>query len=202
MFRSRRSTCRARSSTLHLRLKQPGSALYPENTLRTMSGRWVRTRRMPRVQKRSKTLRVCLRGRGKGGRYSQVRPSSTLYCATKQLTRDRSAPKITTRHIVLSAHAVEPSKDVPETEDMSWSTGQNPPRPSYPKEVLKHRFMPYGSLAPAQDGPASMDVDTPSESPKSKKTKKAEEESPSKSKRRKTEGGETKKSKKAKTAEE
>ena len=26
---------------------------------------------------------------------------------------------------------------------------QNPPRQSYPPELLKHRFMPYGSLAPS-----------------------------------------------------
>ena len=82
---------------------------------------------------------------------------------------------------------------------MSWATGQNPPRPSYPKEVLKHRFMPYGSLAPSKGDSASMDVDISPTSPESGKM--MDNEKPLKSKRRKTEG-ETKKSKKTKMAED
>ena len=83
---------------------------------------------------------------------------------------------------------------------MSWATGQNPPRPAYPKEVLKHRFMPYGSLAPSKEGIATMDVDSIDETSPDKTTATVEEK-PAKTKKRKTDTGEAKKSKKAKKAE-
>lgn len=79
---------------------------------------------------------------------------------------------------------------------MSWATHQNPPRPSYPEEMLKHRFMPIGSLAPAPGKADSMDVDERSQNPA--EAPQVEEEV--KAKKRKVEGS-TKKSKKSKKAE-
>lgn len=90
-------------------------------------------------------------------------------------------------------------------------TYTNPPRPSYPVEALKHRFMPVGSLVGVtSEVDANMAVDEIVEAPepvpekkeKKKKTKKAEAEDAEevKSKKRKVEDGPaTKKSKKAKT---
>lgn len=56
---------------------------------------------------------------------------------------------------------------------------KNPPRHSYPKEVLKHQFTPYGSLLnPVQDDSSPMDIDDapveepqPPPSPTKKRTK-------------------------------
>lgn len=107
----------------------------------------------------------------------------------------RVAPDVTTRHIALSARPTEPTK-VSDTEnaDISWSTHQNPPRPSYPKELLKHRFMPYGSLAPTEKAADAMDVDEPSATASPSKKEKS---SPVKHKKRKIEDGGSKNVKKA-----
>ena len=109
------------------------------------------------------------------------------------------APDIPTRRIVLSARAPQPTLTIPENsnEDMSWSTQQNPPRPSYPKEMLKHRFMPVGSLTPApgQAHSDSMDVDQLTQT-----IVEASQELEVKTKKRKVEGS-SKKSKKAKNAD-
>lgn len=41
---------------------------------------------------------------------------------------------------------------------------QNPPRQSYPKGLLKHQFMPYGSMVRVNaNDPAPMDVDVEAE---------------------------------------
>ena len=129
------------------------------------------------------------------GTFSERIPESLDFSANLRYT----VPKITTRHIVLSAQPSSPDVSVPEGEnvDMSWSTGQNPPRPSYPKELLKHRFMPYGSLAPSKDHASSMDVDSQHDVPPLV-SQQPEEEKAVKPKRRKSEGEATKKSKKAK----
>ncbi|KAF7799701.1 hypothetical protein EIP86_010943 [Pleurotus ostreatoroseus] len=114
---------------------------------------------------------------------------------------DLLAPEITTRHIVLSARPDTPSSAKPTTEDddMSWSTLQNPPRPAYPKELLKHRFMPYGSLAPPKDAVEAMDVDEQQEAAVPATHEIA---SPSKKhKRRKEDDGSPKKPKKSKIAD-
>ncbi|EGN96400.1 hypothetical protein SERLA73DRAFT_154727 [Serpula lacrymans var. lacrymans S7.3] len=52
-------------------------------------------------------------------------------------------PKPIARHIVVSAH--ESSVAQTQTGPHSATISQNPPRHSYPKDVLKHCFMPYGS---------------------------------------------------------
>ncbi|KAJ7272803.1 hypothetical protein C8J57DRAFT_1434869 [Mycena rebaudengoi] len=108
------------------------------------------------------------------------------------------APRGIARHVVVSAQAVKPTPDPAHTGDSPSARPvyKNPPRECHPKELLKHRFMPYGSLVGEgigvvvtndDDAPA-MDVDAPDATPK-------------KSKKRKGEPGETpKKPKKAKTA--
>ncbi|KAJ3570327.1 hypothetical protein NP233_g4478 [Leucocoprinus birnbaumii] len=70
------------------------------------------------------------------------------------------APKPISRHLILSARPPEPST----SENVGSSTMQhkNPPRQKYPPEVLKHRFMPYGSLSGLDyhhtDGPSEAEV--------------------------------------------
>lgn len=63
-------------------------------------------------------------------------------------------------------------------EDLSWARQQNPPRSSYPKDMLKHRFVPFGSVTNAAMPPAeeSMDVDHPSSSPRTRRTKTARDD--------------------------
>ena len=106
-----------------------------------------------------------------------------------------AAPDVPTRRIVLSARPPQPNPE-PSSEnsaDLSWSTGQNPPRPSYPKEMLKHRFLPVGAETPAPATEDSMAVDTP--------VSKTAEEGEVKAKKRKVEGSTSKKSKKSKGTE-
>lgn len=83
---------------------------------------------------------------------------------------------------------------------------QNPPRYSYPKDVLKHHFLPYGSLSEGNEalleGSGEVDVmvvDAPSSEPapeetKSKRAKKRKEPEPDAD-----EVGSAKKAKKTKT---
>ena len=73
---------------------------------------------------------------------------------------------------------------------MSWQTHQNPPRPSHPKELLKHRFIPFGSSvtnADKVDTSNAMDVDeAPKDKdnvPKVKRRKLESEASPKKTKK-------------------
>ncbi|KAH9948141.1 hypothetical protein B0H21DRAFT_690642 [Amylocystis lapponica] len=75
------------------------------------------------------------------------------------------APKPVARHIVVSARPAlptpEPSSE-PSASGSSPPVYKNPPRPRHPTELLKHRFMPMGALAPvegAAHSPDSMDLD-------------------------------------------
>lgn len=75
---------------------------------------------------------------------------------------------------------------------MSWATQQNPPRPSYSTEMLKHRFVPFGSLPTSENVNVEdvMDVDEPTSVARTKektkeKTKKGDEV---KTKKRKVDG--------------
>ncbi|KAG6817050.1 hypothetical protein H0H87_000462 [Tephrocybe sp. NHM501043] len=120
------------------------------------------------------------------------------------------APKGITRHLVISAQAVQPTPDPSSTGPIRAYS--RPPRENYPKEVLTHAFKPYGSVGGQkvliEDD--TMDIDAPAaepSSPKKKKGKHAKSSSPevekSKGKKRKGEGVEAspeKKPKKAKTA--
>lgn len=118
-----------------------------------------------------------------------------------------TAPPLPTRHIVVQARPAIP-QPVPSDAsnvDRSWLTHQNPPRPSYPKEMLKHRFMPAGSLVPeptsttASANDVDMDISHPPEDIPSVSAEKHDGEK--KPKKRKGEGeAHGKKSKKSKTS--
>lgn len=75
------------------------------------------------------------------------------------------APKPIARHLVVTARPALPTLESSLEQSTSNSASpvcKNPPRPRYPRELLKHRFMPLGSLAPTADSvdsPESMDVD-------------------------------------------
>ncbi|KAL1685270.1 hypothetical protein GGG16DRAFT_66650 [Schizophyllum commune] len=122
------------------------------------------------------------------------------------------APKPITRHLVLSARELQP------TAPQSAIPLQNPPRQSYPEEMLTHKFMPYGSLVatgddedvamdePSAEEPAPTSVDEGAHKKKEKKHKKERkekelEESRAKAQKRKGEDDDApKKSKKKKVA--
>lgn len=66
------------------------------------------------------------------------------------------APKPISRHLVVSAHPSELSMSEEEESASPNSTvHKNPQRQKYSPELLKHRFMPYGSLEPGGDKPMS-----------------------------------------------
>ena len=113
----------------------------------------------------------------------------------------RSAPKPFARRLVISARPSLPTPPQSPSES-SQVLHQNPPRPSYPKELLKHRFMPLGSLAPTGDS-EEMDVDpapaAEAAATKSSKSHKNDESAEGPKKKRKGDVGSPKK-KKAKTA--
>ena len=74
------------------------------------------------------------------------------------------APKPFAHYLLLSAQPTQPTPCAPSAggTQTSISTGpryKNPPRQSYPKEVLKHQFMPYGSLVNATNNNNKMDID-------------------------------------------
>ncbi|KAI5898992.1 uncharacterized protein SCHCODRAFT_02603914 [Schizophyllum commune H4-8] len=120
------------------------------------------------------------------------------------------APKPIARHLVLSAREVQP------TAPQSAIPLQNPPRQSYPEEMLTHKFMPYGSLVatgddedvamdePSAEEPAPASVDEGSHKKKEKKHKKETKGSKAedaKAQKRKSEDDDApKKSKKKKVA--
>ncbi|KAF5374578.1 hypothetical protein D9757_010162 [Collybiopsis confluens] len=114
------------------------------------------------------------------------------------------APRPITRHLVLTAQPPKPSLSSSPSPDKDSSISiptQNPPRFSYPKEMLKHRFVAFGSTEAAAgggadgvkegpeirrnegdgDGDKQMDVDPPA-SP----VKKEKEKSTKESRKRKT----------------
>ncbi|KAG6826391.1 hypothetical protein H0H92_016001 [Tricholoma furcatifolium] len=124
------------------------------------------------------------------------------------------APKPIARHLIVSAQPAVPTPDPSSTGPIQPYS--RPPRQSYPKEVLKHAFKPYGSIGGVKEtAEDAMDVDAseaqpavPSSPMQKKKHTKAdspEVEKKSKGKKRKGEGVDVetapqKKSKKAKTA--
>lgn len=119
-------------------------------------------------------------------------------------TESLLAPKPITRHLVLSGKDVEPTLD-PITNSNPY---QNPPRQSYPNELLKHRFMPYGSLVGAGGvkNDDKMEVDGENEFSQVRKgeststsPKESKEAQDAKVKKRKVKGDSPKKSKRAKT---
>ncbi|KAL1742219.1 hypothetical protein HDZ31DRAFT_43716 [Schizophyllum fasciatum] len=65
------------------------------------------------------------------------------------------APKPVARHLVFSARELQPAPP------QSAIPLQNPPRQSYPEEMLTHKFMPYGSLVAAADEDGDIAMDAP-----------------------------------------
>ncbi|KIK24459.1 hypothetical protein PISMIDRAFT_678331 [Pisolithus microcarpus 441] len=130
----------------------------------------------------------------------ELRCLSCLLPRKKKKGKLSIAPKAIARHIVISARQAVPT--VPRLQPIIH---QNPPRPSYPKDVLKHQFVPYG--ARSQSGifttEESMDIegvappDVISEKPRQEVPQVTEMES--KEKKRKKEGESPKKSKKHKS---
>jgi len=66
------------------------------------------------------------------------------------------APKPIARHIIVSAQPQKPSTSDSPSQNTSL---KNPPRHKYPPELLKHRFMPYGSLVSTQGRPSTPNED-------------------------------------------
>ncbi|KJA21031.1 hypothetical protein HYPSUDRAFT_55692 [Hypholoma sublateritium FD-334 SS-4] len=67
-------------------------------------------------------------------------------------------PKPIARHLVINAQPIRPTHTSP-------AVRQNPPRFSYPQEVLKHRYVPYGSVDAAAAELDAMVVDSEPQSP-------------------------------------
>ena len=110
------------------------------------------------------------------------------------------APKPIARRLVVSARPTSPTPPQ-SSPDPAPVVHQNPARPRYPHELLTHRFMPLGSLAPVDDS-AAMEVDpvpVPESPSKTTKVHKGTEDVDGTKKKRKGDAGSPKK-KKAKTA--
>ncbi|CAL1703230.1 unnamed protein product [Somion occarium] len=123
----------------------------------------------------------------------EVKNLSVLVPRARKGGKLYAAPKLPTRHFVFSGRPAlptpEPSSESP-SDSSPTSTFRNPPRPTYPKGVLKHRFMPYGSLSSAAGTEEQMDVDDVKMPPSNQAAQK-----PSKSKSASEEGGKAKKRK-------
>lgn len=136
-----------------------------------------------------KRLSCLLPRKSKGGKLyrgaSYVLPCSVLIKVTS------IAPKPIARHIVVTAKPAE-ATPAETAEEQGATLYKNPPRPRYPLEVLKHRFVPLGALAPT-DAPDAMDIDQPAPAVPSQ-----EADAPPKKKRKGD--GESKKHKKSKAA--
>ncbi|KAH9483606.1 hypothetical protein JR316_0003076 [Psilocybe cubensis] len=78
-------------------------------------------------------------------------------------------PKPIAQHVVIAAQPVVPT--LPSNGEPALQY-QNPPRHSYPKEILKHRFTPFNSVINTESDAAKMEVDAP-EPPASPKKKRA-----------------------------
>ncbi|KAI0737980.1 hypothetical protein C8Q80DRAFT_1125075 [Daedaleopsis nitida] len=132
----------------------------------------------------------------------ELRSVSCLLPRRRKAGKLYQAPKPIARRLVISAHPTLPTPPRSPSESAAM-THQNPARPSYPKEMLKHRFTPLGSLAPVDDS-VKMDVDPTlsSQAPDTKPLKshkKANDVDGGKKKRR-VDADSPKKTKKTKTA--
>jgi len=120
----------------------------------------------------------------------ELRGLSCLLPRKRKKGRLYIAPKEIARHFVVSA---QPSRASPPEHPSILH--QNPPRPSYPNELLKHHFVPYGAKLPINSDHASMDDDGQAEGGdtglsfggSSRKTKESKVKE-SKSSKRKVEG--------------
>ncbi|KAH7890085.1 hypothetical protein F5I97DRAFT_1850037 [Phlebopus sp. FC_14] len=131
----------------------------------------------------------------------ELRGLSCLLPRKKKRGKLCVAPKAVARHIVISAQPT-----IPSVLDQQPSVHQNHPRPSYSKDLLNHRFIPYGARS-QQDIPVSqptMDVDIPAPNSvdmvDTSQTDKEIKVKESKGKKRKGEGETPKRSKKHKSS--
>ncbi|KIJ63359.1 hypothetical protein HYDPIDRAFT_29611 [Hydnomerulius pinastri MD-312] len=127
----------------------------------------------------------------------ELRGVSCLLPRKKKKGKLCTAPKAIARHIIIAAQPPIPA--VPEHQPI---VHQNPPRPSYPKDVLKHHFTPYGARSGenATSLNVSMDVDH-ADSPAAKTAQADGKAKEPKGKKRKVEGETPKKSKKHKSGD-
>ncbi|KAG6331030.1 hypothetical protein ID866_8061 [Astraeus odoratus] len=105
------------------------------------------------------------------------------------------APKPIARHLVVSAQPTAPTPP-----EHSPIVHQNPARPSYPRDVLKHHFVPYGARSQGNGTTLeeTMEVDTmPAVGAAPHEITSTKQET--KGRKRKTEGESPKKSKKHKS---
>lgn len=93
--------------------------------------------------------------------------------ANSLLTQLILAPKPISRHIVITAQPAQ-VQHVPNADGKPATVLQNPPRQSYPPELLKHRFLPYGSLAPGGSVKEDMEAEKHDHRHKTKSKKKAD----------------------------
>ncbi|KAH8100291.1 DNA-directed RNA polymerase I subunit RPA34.5-domain-containing protein [Cristinia sonorae] len=116
-----------------------------------------------------------------------------------------AVPTMTTRHLVVSARAALPTPPHSSDGDDSESsvTYTNPPRPSYPVEALKHRFMPIGSLSHTADDDVEdhMEVDEAPVESAPASAEPAKKEKKTKGKKEDATGGEVKPAKRKKEEE-
>ncbi|KAF9557731.1 hypothetical protein CPC08DRAFT_774114 [Agrocybe pediades] len=88
----------------------------------------------------------------------EIKNLTCLLPRTSKKGRLYPAPKPISRHLIISVPPVTPSSEAA----VGASQLKNPPRPVYPPEVLKHRYVPFGAnIKPAPTTTASnaMDVD-------------------------------------------
>ncbi|KAI6021148.1 hypothetical protein EDC04DRAFT_2901405 [Pisolithus marmoratus] len=111
------------------------------------------------------------------------------------------APKTIACHIIVSAQQATPT-----ALESQPIIHQNPSRPSYPKEVLKHHFVPYGAHSGLGITATEESMEVESSVPPDAVPERPREEAPqvekeSKGRKRKKEGKSPKKSKKHKSKE-
>ncbi|KAL1947232.1 hypothetical protein VTO73DRAFT_14193 [Trametes versicolor] len=131
-----------------------------------------KTARVGSIDRKSTTFDVWNLGEDEadtiGG--EELRAISALVPRSKHGGKLFQAPKPIARRLVVSARPTLPTPQ--SSPEGSPVLHQNPPRPRHPTELLTHRFMPLGSLAPVEgETEAAMDVDvpTPTHSAKSRK---------------------------------
>ena len=150
----------------------------------------------PSAAKKFVVFHACYLERRKTAGFTKVSGASRLFDSA--LNTIKSAPKPIARHLVLSAQDISPTPDpsVHLAAD-SLRTYQNVPRQSYPREVLKHRFMPYGSRI-TQGVDVEVEVGIKEKDPTGEGASPGKNPRGSKGKKRKVEGDTPKKAKKAK----
>ncbi|OBZ75065.1 hypothetical protein A0H81_04875 [Grifola frondosa] len=133
----------------------------------------------------------------------ELRGLSCLLPRQKKGGKLYQAPKPVARHLVISARPTlpTPAHSSDSSSQSSPLTSHNPARFCYPKEVLKHRFMPLGSLAPVEDlSEIEVDAALLVKKPSHQSHTAAQERGDTSGKKRKGGGDVPKKSKKAKMA--